>query len=328
MTRGIFIFGDFVWLHDNVLQQLALLPKINVRELKGIGVNKMNFSAMTVSFPVDAETYEEIEQLCEAATEVDRVHYEGVINLPMAMHDEAKGFFVLIYNDETNELAGVASAIDLMGLNTYEWSLVVAPMYREIGLADALLNVLYSGLEVRGAEGLLALAVEAETYGRKFLESRGYMYSFSEATLEVKAMPCENGNLILREVTEQDTEGLIGIFADAFGDQREESLALIAFNTESPELVMWVAELDGQMVGTVTTRKDSDAQWITALAVSAAAQGQGFGTEMLHWVKDYAYRSGEKIVLLDVEIDNKQALFVYERAGFMKNMQIDYFVRR
>lgn len=287
----------------------------------------MNFSAMTVSFPVDGETFEEIEQLCAAATEVDHVQYAGVMNLQLAMNYEAKGFIVLLYNDATNELAGAASAIDLMGLNTYEWSLVVAPMYRKIGLADALLNVLYDGLEARGVEGVLALAVESETYGRKFLESRGYLYSFSEATLEVKAEPMTDKKMTMRQVTAQDTEALVDIFVDAFGDQREEALDLIEFNTKSPELVMWAAEIDGQLVGTVTTRKDSDAQWITALAVSRQAQGQGIGTEMLHWVKDYAYRGGEQAVLLDVEIDNKQALYVYERAGFMKNMQIDYFVR-
>lgn len=286
----------------------------------------MNFSAMTVSFPVDMETFEEIEQLLAAATEVDHVQYAGVMNMQMAMSYEAKGFFVLIYNDATNELAGVASAIDLMGLSTYEWSLVVAPMYREIGMADALLNVLYDGLKARGAEGMLALAVESETYGRKFLESRGYLYCFSEATLEVKAQPVAS-TLTVRAVTKTDTEALVQIFGEAFGDQREESLDLIAFNTDSSELEMWVAELDGQVVGTVTTRKESDAQWITAFAVGRAAQGQGIGIKMLEWVKDYAYRGGEQVVLLDVEIDNRQALAVYERAGFMKSMQIDYFVR-
>lgn len=287
----------------------------------------MNFSAMTVSFPLDTETYEEVVQLCASATEVDHVQYTGVMNVPMATSYEAKGFFVLLYNDETNELAGAASAIDLMGLNTYEWSLVVAPMYRKIGMADALLNVLYDGLAARGAEGMLALAVESETYGRKFLESRGYAYSFSEATLEVKAEPVTSDRITVRQVTEQDTEALVAIFAAAFGDERDESLDLIAFNTESPELEMWIAEVDGQPVGTVTTRKDQDAQWITAFAVGAPAQGQGYGTEILNWVRDYAYRGGEKVVFLDVEIDNKQALYVYERAGFMKNMQIDYFVR-
>lgn len=287
----------------------------------------MNFSAITVSFPLDEETFEEIEQLCAVATEVDRVSYAEVMNLSRAKSYETKGFYVLIYNDTTNELAGAVTAIDLMGLNTYEWSLVVAPMYREIGIADTLLTVLYEGLSARGAEGELALAVESETYGRTFLESRGYSYSFSEATLEVKAAPIVVGKVHIRPFEAQDTEALVDVFMQAFGDMRDESLDLIAFNTETADLAMWVAELAGEVVGTVTTRKDGDAQWITAFAVGAKARGKGIGTEILAWVQNYAYKQGERMVMLDVEIDNKQALHVYERAGFMKNMQIDYFVR-
>lgn len=287
----------------------------------------MDFSTMTVSFPVDEETFEEITHICTAATAVDMVNYTLVMNLEMAKSYEAKGFFVLLYNDATNELAGVASAIDLMGLNTYEWSLVVTPMYRNIGLADSLLRVLYDGLNARGAEGALALAIESETYGRRYLESRGFSYSFSEATFEMKAEPKTGGKVNIRPFLESDTEEVVAIFMQAFGDMREEALDLIEFNTHSAELNMWVAEVAGQVVGTVTTRKDSDVQWVTAFAVSAAVQGQGIGTEVLQWVQNYAYHEGEKLVMLDVEIDNEQALHVYERAGFTKSVQIDYFVK-
>ena len=59
-------------------------------------------------------------------------------------------------------------AVDLMGLNTYEWSILVDPMYRKIGLGETLYNVLRSSLEVRGSEGDLALAVESSNYGEAF----------------------------------------------------------------------------------------------------------------------------------------------------------------
>ena len=76
----------------------------------------MNFSFMTVSFPVDLETYNEMKALCEEAHKVDRVHYESILNLPHAQNYEASGFFILVYNDEDDQLVGLASAIDLMGL--------------------------------------------------------------------------------------------------------------------------------------------------------------------------------------------------------------------
>ena len=284
----------------------------------------MNLSAITVSFPLDEETFEELQNLCRVA-EIDGHVYNQVMNLPVARNYDMRGFYVLVYDDEKNELVGAGTAIDVMGLNTYEWSILVAPMYRQLGIGDALLNMLREGMVVRGAEGELALCLEDAGYGRAFLESRGYGYSFSEATLEAKAERLSADVLPLRPYNEGDVESLVAIFSEAFGDMREESLDLIAFNTATAGLKLWVAEVDGIVVGTVTTRKEGEAQWITAFAVAPHMQGRGIGTAILNWVKDYAAQGGEKLVLLDVEIDNAGALAVYEKAGFMKVTQIDYY---
>ena len=286
----------------------------------------MNFSFMTVSFPVDLETYNEMKTLCEEAHKVDGVHYESILNLPQAQNYEASGFFILVYNDEDNQLVGLASAIDLMGLNTFEWSILVSPMYRRIGLGDVIYNVLQEGLEVRHSAGELALMMEGVSCGRAFIEKRGYVYSFSEATLEARAEQVEKRQgLTIRPFASKDTEELIEVFCEAFGDMREEAQDLITFNTHTEGLVLWVAVENDAVVGTVTTRKEGDAQWITALAVHPKYGGQGIGTALLNSVKQLAFNSGEKHVLLDVELENNRALVVYEKAGFCKCSQVDYF---
>ncbi|MEG0472042.1 MAG: GNAT family N-acetyltransferase, partial [Solibacillus sp.] len=123
-----------------------------------------------------------------------------------------------------------------------------------------------------------------------------------------------------------DTEEIVTILMSTFGDMREESLDLIDYNSTTEGLVMWTVEHDEVTIGTITTRKEGEVQWITAFAVAPAMQGRGMGTQILQWVKDYAIRNGEKRVLLDVEIENASALRVYEKAGFMKSIQMDYFV--
>ena len=286
----------------------------------------MNFSFMTVSFPVDVETYNEMKTLCEEANQVDGVHYEAILNLPHAQHDQASGFFVLVYNDTNDQLVGLAGAIDLMGFNTFEWSILVSPMYRRIGLGDAIYKVLQEGLEVRGSDGELALMMEGITCGRVFLEKRGYLYSFSEATLEAHAEQVEKRQgLTIRPFASKDTEELIEVFCEAFGDMREEAQDLIAFNTHTEGLVLWVAVENDAVVGTVTTRKEGDAQWVTALAVHPKYSGRGIGTALLNSVKQLAFNGQEKRVLLDVELENNRALVVYEKAGFYKCAQVDYF---
>ena len=288
----------------------------------------MNLSIITQSFPIDTETYNEITTLCETALLQDRYNYSAVLKLQDSQSYNVKGFVVLAYDDEQDQLVGVASAVDPMGLNTYEWAILVAPMYRDIGLDEALLKVIGDGLHQRGAEGELALVIENDTARRKFVEKYGYSYSFSEATLEAEpqTMELEESIHIRPYIEATDQEALIEIFSNAFGDLREESMELIHYNTMSEGRILWVAELEGKIVGTVTSSQEGTSQVITALAVHPDKQGLGIGTALLKWVKDFAVRNGDTIVMLDVEVENERALEVYERAGFIKSMQVDYFV--
>ncbi|MEC1304979.1 GNAT family N-acetyltransferase [Lysinibacillus capsici] len=288
----------------------------------------MNISVMTVSFPLDGETLKEVKLLCEEATVQDYRVYETIMNVPMASSFENKGFMVLAYEDEKDLLVGAASAIDLMGLHTYEWSLVVTPAYRQKGIGTALVEGIQVGLKERGAEGQLAVVIDGSPYGHTFIENKGFTYSFSETTLETKAEPVTLRSDINIQAYNGEQAELITIYCEAFGDLPEESEELIAFNTSTNGRELWIAYRDGAVVGTVTTAKENEIQWVTALAVHPNCEGQGIGTALLSFSKDYASKVGATFVMLDVEVDNKKALSVYEKAGFMKAQQIDYYVKQ
>ena len=288
----------------------------------------MNISVMTVSFPLDGETLKEVKLLCEEATVQDYRVYETIMNVPMASSFENKGFMVLAYEDEKDLLVGAASAIDLMGLHTYEWSLVVTPAYRQKGIGTALVEGIQVGLKERGAEGQLAVVIDGSPYGHTFIENKGFTYSFSETTLETKAESVTLRSDINIQAYNGEQAELITIYCEAFGDLPEESEELIAFNTSTNGRELWVAYRDGAVVGTVTTAKENEIQWVTALAVHPNCEGQGIGTALLSFSKDYASKVGATFVMLDVEVDNKKALSVYEKAGFMKAQQIDYYVKQ
>lgn len=287
----------------------------------------MNFSIVTTSFPIDALVKEELERLCEESYAVDRVRYDAILNIELATDYTAKGFSVLVYNDEQDILVAAASAIDLMGLHTFEWSLLVHPKYRQIGLGTALYEALQKELAIRNANGQLALMMEQENgYGRIFLQSLNFVYSFSEANFEARAEASSWDETIeIRAFHPSDTAALIEVFCDAFGDDEQEAMDLIDYNASHEELCLWVAVREGEIVGSVTTRQDCEAQWITALAVHHKAQGQGVGTALINAVKQLAVEKGNSFVRLDVELDNERALAIYKKTGFIKAAQIDYF---
>lgn len=289
----------------------------------------MNFSIMTISFPMDELTRQELQQLCNESIETDRVQYDAILNISLATDYEAKGFIVLAYDDEADRLIGAASAIDLMGLYTFEWSLLVHPMYRGIGLGTALYNRLQQELEVRNAAGQLALMMAQKgEVGQRFLQHRNFAYSFSEASLLAQAQQSQWPQSIeIREFQEGDTSSLIDVFKDAFGDDDQEALELIQYNASNEELRLWVALLDQEVIGTVTTRRTEDAEWITALAVHSRMTGQGIGTALIDKVKQLAFEEGLASVKLDVELENERALAIYEKTGFIISSQVDYFAK-
>lgn len=286
----------------------------------------MNISLITASFPVDALTYKEVEELAATARQVDGKDYSTPLHTYAAQQSDMQGFYVLAYDDDADKLVAVAAALDDVGFHTFDWSLVVDPLYRNIGVGTAMFDAMQQALAMRQSAGDLAVVVEDAPFGRALVEKEGYTYSFSEATFEAVPMLCETNAVTLRPYAD-DEAALIELYADAFGDTADESQQLIDYNLQREGTTIWLAESNGQLVGTVTTTVLNNERWITAFATKRELRGQGFGRAILQHVKHDAALASNDVVLLDVETENVKALAVYEKAGFTKTAQLDYFAK-
>lgn len=276
----------------------------------------MPISVMTVSIPVDVDTLEEIHSLINESSIVDNIEYTSLLSIDELNDFHLKGFCVLAYDDESDQLVSVLTAVDRIATLDFEWSMVVLPSVRKQGIGELLFQEFTRNFVLRGGEAELALTAEDATEGKRFLEKHGYVHDFSERTMIAKAEATTVSSEIEIAPYKSEEAELIEVLTNAFGDTEEEARELIAFNTITPNRCLITARLDQTIVGTVSLVEDTDKLWITGLAVHEQARGKGVASAILDWSKNEAFRSGKTSIYLDVETDNDNALSLYKKAGF------------
>jgi GNAT superfamily N-acetyltransferase len=136
----------------------------------------------------------------------------------------------------------------------------------------------------------------------------------------------------IREATENDLTAIVALFADdplgGHGDTTDsEALpdyrAAFTRIAASPNETLYVAELDGQVVGTfqtmvttTLTARGSSSLIIEAVQTRADMRGRGIGAAMIGFAIDKARADGMRLVQLTSNVVRKDAHRFYERLGF------------
>lgn len=136
----------------------------------------------------------------------------------------------------------------------------------------------------------------------------------------------------IREATENDLKALVALFADdpigGHGDTTDPSVlpayrAAFLRIADSPNETLYVAELDGEVVGTfqtmvttTLTARGASAMIIEAVQTRADMRGRGIGASMIDFAIEKARHSGMRLVQLTSNAARKDAHRFYERLGF------------
>ena len=99
---------------------------------------------------------------------------------------------------------------------------------------------------------------------------------------------------------------------------------------------VYLAWLDGQIVGTITLDKEAEEVWggapaqagyLAHFATCRAQAGSGIGAQILRWAETEARRAGKDYLRLDCWAENPALCAYYERAGFerRKTITLDAF---
>lgn len=136
----------------------------------------------------------------------------------------------------------------------------------------------------------------------------------------------------IREATENDLEAIIALFADdplgGHGDTTDPQVlpdysAAFRKIATSPNETLYVAELDGEVVGTfqtmvttTMTARGASSLIVEAVQTRADMRGRGIGAVMINFAIDKARADGMRLVQLTSNAVRTDAHRFYERLGF------------
>lgn len=122
-----------------------------------------------------------------------------------------------------------------------------------------------------------------------------------------------------------DAESIAAVLKEAFGIYRENytpeafeavtpgAEKILSRFTEGPQ---WVAEIDGNVVGTVSLRTDPEGLYVRSMAVLPEVQGTGVGHVLLDAVNEFADASGQERIFLHTTYFVPGAGEMYAKHGF------------
>lgn len=136
----------------------------------------------------------------------------------------------------------------------------------------------------------------------------------------------------IREATENDLTAIVALFADdplgGHGDTTDPAAlpdyrAAFARISAAPNETLYVAELEGEVVGTfqtmvttTLTARGSSNMIIEAVQTRADMRGRGIGAAMIEFAVEKARADGMRLVQLTSNAARKDAHRFYERLGF------------
>ncbi len=89
-----------------------------------------------------------------------------------------------------------------------------------------------------------------------------------------------------------------------------------------------VAELGGEIIGSVFGTSDGRKGWINRLAVLPRYQRQGIGQMLVREAEKRLYDAGIEIIACLIENWNAVSLQAFERMGYVRHDDIIYFTKR
>lgn len=278
---------------------------------------------------LDRKDYEDIDNLRKLCLEADNTALKLELEYKLAIADisgEAGNLNeFMCYSGES--LIGYAGICHFGG-DTMEVNGMVHPDYRKKGIFKRLFSLVKDEWNKRTIPGLLMLSDHNSPVGLSFIASEEAEYDHTEYEMYLRGSfgeaPGKN-RIVLRKATNRDASEIARQNSIYFGEEVKEEDMKMPEDEEKCGLHVYMAELDGQIIGKVNLETGKAVCGIYGLGVLPEYRSLGYGRETLSRAVEVMKEAKAQEIMLQVVATNSNALNLYRSCGFEEISTMDYY---
>lgn len=259
---------------------------------------------------------QQLQQTCE--------QHDGIeLKLNWDMLNNRKGTTEDFFVWQEGELAAYL-ALYAFG-STVEVCGMVKPSERRNGHFTALWKEAQPVIAAHGFRKVLLNAPGNSESAKGWLAGQPCTYEFSEFHMQWKKQELEEDYDITMRLSEPGDKSFeIALDAEAFFPSLADAEDYYEERHTKDGERRYVIESEGKPVGKIRITRTDGESYLSGFAISPELRGQGIGGQALRWAVQQEAPTGNTICL-DVETRNANALKLYERIGFIRKQQQDYY---
>lgn len=209
--------------------------------------------------------------------------------------------------------------------STVEVCGMTAPAERRNGHFTRLWQDAQPVIEAGGFQKVLLNAPGDSESAKGWLAGQPCRYSFSEFHMQWSEQPVgDSPGITMRLSAPSDKAFEVELDAEAFSLTEADAEQYYETRLARQDESRYIIEADGIPAGKIRVARSDGESYISGFAVAPGLRGKGIGGQALRWVVQQEAPTGNKICL-DVETRNANALKLYERIGFERKQQQDYY---
>ncbi len=278
---------------------------------------------------IDKNDYDAVKSLEKICVEKDNVSFKLELEYKLNNSSEASGMGIAV-NDfmfyDESDLKGYIGINDFGG-DALEVNGMVHPEYRNRGIFTKLFSLVNDEWLKRKQLKMLMLSDHNSASGIEFIKNMCGEYDHSEydMILNMDVKQAEPHNVKLREAVKNDYEEIARQDRIYFEIEKDDVQNIEQKYDDNNGSFTYMAEAGNQIIGKVRIEMIDRVGGIYGLGVLPEHRSNGFGREVLISAIKRLKENGAHKIMLQVEVNNKNALSLYKSCGFEENYVMDYY---